>query len=111
MATSAVLIASAQGQSAGSRSWRCRPDSIAARIGLSCRTVTEKRTSSLLAVAAGVVERTLSWITRYRRTDRGYERLPQHHETMVYLVHDHHHGAPARETPGVNFRAPLTHGS
>jgi len=48
--------------------------------------VTEKRTSSLLAVAAGVVERTLSWITRYRRTDRGYERLPQHHETMVYLV-------------------------
>lgn len=31
-----------------------------------------------------VVERTLSWITRYRRTVRDYERLPQHHETMVY---------------------------
>jgi len=31
-----------------------------------------------------VVERTLSWITRYRRTVRDYERLPQHHEAMVY---------------------------
>jgi putative transposase len=31
-----------------------------------------------------VVERTFSWITRYRRTVRDYERLPQHHETMIY---------------------------
>jgi transposase len=31
-----------------------------------------------------VVERTFSWITRYRRTVRDYERLPEHHETMVY---------------------------
>jgi transposase len=31
-----------------------------------------------------VVERTLSWITRSRRTVRDYERLPAHHETMVY---------------------------
>ena len=31
-----------------------------------------------------VVERTLSWITRSRRTVRDYERLPGHHETMVY---------------------------
>ncbi len=31
-----------------------------------------------------VVERTFSWITRSRRTVRDYERLPQHHETMVY---------------------------
>lgn len=30
-----------------------------------------------------VVERTLAWITRHRRCVRDYERLPQHHETMV----------------------------
>jgi transposase len=30
------------------------------------------------------VERTLSWITRSRRTVRDYERLPAHHETMVH---------------------------
>jgi transposase len=30
-----------------------------------------------------VVERTLSWITRYRRTVRDYERLPQHHAAIV----------------------------
>jgi transposase len=31
-----------------------------------------------------VVERTLSWIIRYRRTVRDYERLPAHHETYIY---------------------------
>ena len=31
-----------------------------------------------------VVERTLSWITRHRRTVRHYERLPAHHETYIY---------------------------
>jgi transposase len=31
-----------------------------------------------------VVERTLSWITRHRRTVRDYERLPAHHETCIY---------------------------
>ena len=31
-----------------------------------------------------VVERTLAWITRRRRTVRDYERLPEHHETIVY---------------------------
>jgi transposase len=31
-----------------------------------------------------VVERTLAWITRHRRTVRDYERLPAHHETMIY---------------------------
>ena len=31
-----------------------------------------------------VVERTLAWITRCRRTVRDYERLPEHHETIVY---------------------------
>jgi transposase len=28
-----------------------------------------------------VVERTLAWITRHRRTVRDYEHLPAHHET------------------------------
>ena len=31
-----------------------------------------------------VVERTLAWITRHRRTVREYERLPAHHETDSY---------------------------
>ena len=31
-----------------------------------------------------VVQRTLAWITRCRRTARDYERLPEHHETIVY---------------------------
>ena len=31
-----------------------------------------------------VVERTLAWITRHRRTIRDYERLPDRHETYVY---------------------------
>jgi transposase len=31
-----------------------------------------------------VVERTFAWITRRRRTVRDYERLPGHHETIVY---------------------------
>jgi putative transposase len=30
-----------------------------------------------------VVERTLSWINRCRRTVRDYERLPEHHAAMV----------------------------
>jgi transposase len=31
-----------------------------------------------------VVERTLAWMTRCRRAVRDYERLPAHHETIVY---------------------------
>ncbi len=31
-----------------------------------------------------VVERTLAWITRHRRTVRDHERLPAHHETCIY---------------------------
>ena len=31
-----------------------------------------------------VVERTLSWITRHRRTVSDYERLPARHETYIY---------------------------
>ena len=30
------------------------------------------------------MERTLSWITRHRRTVRDYERLPARHETYLY---------------------------
>jgi putative transposase len=30
-----------------------------------------------------VVERTLSWISRCRRTVRDYERLPEHHAAIV----------------------------
>lgn len=33
-----------------------------------------------------VVERTFAWISRRRRCARDYERLPEHHETMVYLA-------------------------
>jgi transposase len=31
-----------------------------------------------------VVERTLAWVTSYRRCARDYERLPAHHEANVY---------------------------
>ena len=31
-----------------------------------------------------LVERTLAWITRSRRTVRDYERLTAHHETIIY---------------------------
>jgi hypothetical protein len=34
--------------------------------------------------AGWMVERTLSWIIRHRRTVRDYERLPDHHETYLY---------------------------
>ena len=54
-----------------------------------------------------VVERTLVWITRSRPTVRDYERLPEHHETMVWwaliitmsrrLANSHNH--PNRERP------------
>jgi putative transposase len=30
-----------------------------------------------------VVERTFAWISKYRRTIRDYERLPEHHEAMI----------------------------
>ncbi len=31
-----------------------------------------------------VVERTLAWISSYRRCARDYERLPAHHQAVVY---------------------------
>jgi transposase len=45
---------------------------------------TDKAAGFQLLPRRWVVERTFSWITRYRRTVRDYERLPQHHETMIY---------------------------
>jgi len=30
-----------------------------------------------------VIERTFAWISKYRRTVRDYERLPEHHQAMV----------------------------
>jgi transposase len=30
-----------------------------------------------------VVERTLAWITSYRRCARDYQRLPAHHKAMI----------------------------
>jgi transposase len=30
------------------------------------------------------MERTFGWLMRYRRLARDYERLPEHHEAMVY---------------------------
>lgn len=31
-----------------------------------------------------VVERTFAWISKFRRTVRDYERLPEHHEAMIH---------------------------
>jgi transposase len=33
-----------------------------------------------------VVERTLAWISKHRRTTRDYERLPASHEAMILWV-------------------------
>ncbi|MBV8539741.1 MAG: transposase [Pseudonocardiales bacterium] len=35
-----------------------------------------------------VVERAFSWDTRYRRTVRDCERLPQHHRTVIHVTLD-----------------------
>jgi putative transposase len=32
------------------------------------------------------VERTLSWISRCRRTVRDYERLPEHHAAIMQMI-------------------------
>jgi transposase len=37
-----------------------------------------------LKLTLQIVERTFAWITRSRRTVRDYERLSEHHETMIY---------------------------
>ena len=50
-----------------------------------------------------VVERTLAWITSYRRCARDYECLPAHHEATVYWAiydpHDPPPGPPRRSVP------------
>ena len=67
-----------------------------------------------------VVERTLAWITRCRRTVRDYERLPEHHETIVYWAMvitmsrrlAAAHSQPSRAPPKVSRQAlndPLPH--
>ncbi len=33
-----------------------------------------------------VVERTLAWISKHRRCVRDYERLPEHHQAMIYIA-------------------------
>ena len=43
----------------------------------------ELHTFKVLPRRRWVVERTLSWVTRHRRTVRAYERLAAHHETYV----------------------------
>jgi transposase len=58
-----------------------------ARRGLKLTLEVVKRTELHMFVVLPrrwVVERTLAWITRSRRTVRDYERLPEHHETMIY---------------------------
>ena len=42
------------------------------------------RATSKVLPRRWVVERTLAWITRHRRTVRDYERLAAHYETYVY---------------------------
>jgi transposase len=59
-----------------------------AKTGLRLRLEIVKRPDDLhtfkVLPRRWVVERTLAWITRHRRTVRDYERLPAHHETYVY---------------------------
>lgn len=43
-----------------------------------------------------VVERTLTWITRSRRTVRDYERLPAPPRDHGLVGRDHHHEPPPR---------------
>jgi transposase len=54
------------------------------RVTLQIVKRTDKHAGFVVLPRRWVVERTFSWITRYRRTVRDYERLPQHHETMIY---------------------------
>jgi transposase len=64
-----------------------------------------------------VVERTLSWITRHRRTVRDCERQPAHHETCVYwamiivmsrrLAHQHRRTKPSGQPRPPRFSSRL----
>ena len=58
-----------------------------ARISLKMTVQIVKRTELhqfVVLPRRWVVERTFAWITRSRRTVRDYERVPGHHETMIY---------------------------
>jgi len=69
------------------RGW---PGAAAARPAGACATSPTRSATSLITGRCGgrcrpiSRPRTLSWITRHRRTVRDYERLPAHHETYVY---------------------------
>ena len=54
-----------------------------------------------------VVERTLSWITRHRRTVRDYERLRRPPRDLRLLGHDHRHDPPPR--PPARHRSVSSH--
>jgi putative transposase len=55
------------------------------RLGLKVQIVRRTELHKFLVLPRRwVVERTLAWITRSRRTVRDYERLAAHHETVVY---------------------------
>ena len=53
-----------------------------------------------------VVERTLSWITRHRRTVRDYERPARPPRDLHLLGHDHRHDPPPRPPA---HRRPASH--
>ena len=58
---------------------------VAARLGVSVQIVAKLAGQIGFQVLPRrwVVERTLSWISRCRRTVRDYERLPHHHAAIV----------------------------
>ena len=60
-----------------------------------------------------VVERTLSWITRCRRLDRDYERLPEHKRGDDQVGHDRRHdptaGPRTRPPPLAASNPSMTH--
>ena len=58
----------------------------AAALGLTIEVVSRPRDTQGFHVLPRrwVVERTFAWISRRRRCARDYERLPEHHETIVY---------------------------
>jgi transposase len=84
-----VLRVGYQGARHG-RGVRHAPRSLRARTALTPRLTLQivKRPGDLhtfqVLPRRWVVERTLAWITRCRRSVRDYEWLPGHHETIVY---------------------------
>jgi len=54
------------------------------KIRLTLQIVRRTEQHKFIVLPRRWVERTFSWITRSRRTVRDYERLPAHHETIIY---------------------------